>query len=428
MNRKANLQKNIAVIGLGYIGLPTAAILATHGCSVVGVDIRSEVVAAVNRGEVPFVEPDLDIAVTAAVTKGALVASSSVPEADVYIVAVPTPLQADRRPDLSYVEQATAQIAERLRGGELVILESTSPPGTTQKMSDIVSSLRPELDGRILFAHCPERVLPGRMMVELIENDRIIGGLTNDAAEGAMEIYGTFCRGELIPTTATTAETAKLVENAYRDVNIAFANELSMLSKTLGINVWELISLANHHPRVNILTPGPGVGGHCIAVDPWFLVDAAPEHSSLIKQARLTNLSKTEHVVREISTSIVERSSRDVLLLGASYKADVDDLRESPAIEIAESLAKMHPLVNFAIRDPFVSELPANLRALSNVSLVESVDSLPDSSIVCGLVGHHDFKSLDLSRFDPQSVIDVCGIWPSTGQDAANFPNLTARV
>ncbi|SDJ54209.1 UDP-N-acetyl-D-mannosaminuronic acid dehydrogenase [Arthrobacter cupressi] len=415
------------MVGLGYIGLPTAAILATHGCSVVGVDIRSDVVAAVNRGEVPFVEPDLDIAVTAAVTKGALVARSSVPVADVYIVAVPTPLGSDRTPDLSFVEKATAQIAAVLRGGELVILESTSPPGTTRKMSEIVASLRPELKGSILFAHCPERVLPGRMMVELIENDRIIGGLTSEAAESAMEVYATFCRGELIPTTATTAETAKLVENAYRDVNIAFANELSMLSTALDINVWELISLANHHPRVNILNPGPGVGGHCIAVDPWFLVDAVPEHSLLIKQARLSNLSKTEFVFREISTHVGAVGVPAVLVLGVSYKADVDDLRESPAIEITEALAKEHPTVSFLVRDPFVVDLPVHLRELPNVSLVDSIEMIPDSAIVCGLVGHSDFRNLDLSRFDPENVFDVCGIWPSTEDSVVNLPSSPVR-
>jgi len=287
---------SVVVVGLGYIGLPTAAILASNDVKVVGVDVNPRTVDAVNRGDVPFVEPDLATYVAGAVKQGTLRASGAPEPADAFIVAVPTPFKDDHKPDLSYIESAVRALAPLLYGGELVVLESTSPPGATEQMARWIIEERPDLsldgaDGRpqIHVAHCPERVLPGRVMIELVTNDRIVGGLTPEAAERARELYGIFCQGEILLTDAVTAEMAKLVENSYRDVNIAFANELSLISDKLGIDVWELIRLANHHPRVNILQPGPGVGGHCIAVDPWFIVDADPEQARLIRTAREVN-------------------------------------------------------------------------------------------------------------------------------------------
>ena len=297
----------VAVVGLGYIGLPTAAILATNGLDVIGVDVNPRTVDAVNNGDVPFVEPDLGVHVAGAVSQGRLRAQLETPAADAYIVAVPTPFQADKSADMSYIAAAARAIAPQLRGGELVILESTSPPGSTRRLAELILGLRPDLsldgaDGKpvLLVAHCPERVLPGRIMIELVTNDRVVGGLTTEAAEAAAALYGVFCQGEIHLTDAATAEMSKLVENAYRDVNIAFANELSVISDNLDIDVWELIRLANHHPRVNILQPGPGVGGHCIAVDPWFIVAADPENSSLIRTAREVNDSKPGYVVDQV--------------------------------------------------------------------------------------------------------------------------------
>ncbi len=279
--------KDVAVIGLGYIGLPTAAILAENGVRVHGVDVSDRTVDAVNAGTVPFVEPDLAGFVARGVEKGLLSASTTTPAADAYIVAVPTPFKDGHSPDLGYIEAAARGLAPQLTGDELVILESTSPPGATEHMAEVIFAERPELrESELDFAHCPERVLPGRVMVELVTNDRIVGGSTRRAAERARDLYRTFCEGEILLTDTRTAEMAKLVENSFRDVNIAFANELSVICAEQGIDVWELIELANHHPRVNILQPGPGVGGHCIAVDPWFIVDAAPQTARLIRAAR----------------------------------------------------------------------------------------------------------------------------------------------
>lgn len=287
----------VAVLGLGYIGLPTATVLATRGLSVVGVDVNPDTVAAVSRGEVPFVEPDLAVAVSGAVRMGRLTASKEVPAADAYIIAVPTPFHEDHTADLSYIEAAVTALAPQLAGGEVVILESTSPPGTSQQVSQWLSDLRPDLrfphsgDGvpDVHVAHCPERVLPGRIMIEMVTNDRVVGGITPLCAEKAAAVYRVFCQGEIHLTDAASAEMAKLVENAYRDVNIAFANELSFICDDLKLDVWEVIAMANRHPRVNILSPGPGVGGHCIAVDPWFIVGAAPERAQLIQMARRVN-------------------------------------------------------------------------------------------------------------------------------------------
>ena len=362
-----NTIETVAVIGLGYIGLPTAAILAGNGIHVIGVDVNPGTVESVNRGEVPFVEPDLASYVAGAVSQHKLSASTETPTAQAYIVAVPTPFNADHTADVTYIKAAARGIAPQLVGGELVILESTSPPGTTQLLGDYLVSLRPDLsldgaDGKpsIHVAHCPERVLPGRIMIELVTNDRIVGGLTPEAAQLAKALYAVFCQGEILVTDAATAEMAKLVENSYRDVNIAFANELSVISDKLGINVWELIKLANHHPRVNILQPGPGVGGHCIAVDPWFIVAAAPEEARLIRQARETNDSKPDWVVKKVQEAVGETVSPKIAVLGLAFKANIDDLRESPAVAIVEMLSAKLDGAELLVVEPHVGTPPAS--------------------------------------------------------------------
>lgn len=412
-----NTIKRVAVIGLGYIGLPTAAILATNGVEVIGVDVNQRTVDAVNAGQVPFVEPDLGVHVSGAVSQGRLSASTSTPEADAYIVAVPTPFKEDRSADLSYIEAAARGIAPQLQGGELLILESTSPPGATEHMAQYILNLRPDLslDGSdskpaVLVAHCPERVLPGRVMIELVTNDRIVGGITAEAAEKAKDLYAVFCQGEILTTDAVTAEMAKLVENSYRDVNIAFANELSVISDKLGIDVWELIRLANHHPRVNILQPGPGVGGHCIAVDPWFIVAAAPEESRLIRTAREVNDAKPEWVFQKVVSALENLpTTAEVSVLGLAFKANIDDLRESPAIEIAAHLAEALRDRRINVAEPHVEELPKQLVNRSNVELVSIEDSIQRSDVVVVLVDHDDVKAVAPELLSGKIVIDTRG-------------------
>ncbi|MCF3137974.1 UDP-N-acetyl-D-mannosamine dehydrogenase [Paenarthrobacter sp. AR 02] len=412
-----NTINRVAVIGLGYIGLPTAAILATNGVEVVGVDVNQRTVDAVNAGQVPFVEPDLGVHVAGAVSQGHLSASTSTPQAEAYIVAVPTPFKEDRSADLSYIEAAARGIAPQLQGGELLILESTSPPGATEHMANYILDLRPDLsvDGAdskpaILVAHCPERVLPGRVMIELVTNDRIVGGMTPEAAEKAKHLYAVFCQGEILTTDAVTAEMAKLVENSYRDVNIAFANELSVISDKLGIDVWELIRLANHHPRVNILQPGPGVGGHCIAVDPWFIVAAAPEESRLIRTAREVNDAKPEWVFQQVVSALEALpSTAEVSVLGLAFKANIDDLRESPAIEIAAHLSDVLSDRRINVAEPHVDALPQQLAGRSNVELVSIEDSVKRSDVVVVLVDHDDVKALPAELFAGKTIIDTRG-------------------
>ncbi|MHA7271803.1 UDP-N-acetyl-D-mannosamine dehydrogenase [Arthrobacter sp. TMT4-20] len=414
-----NTIKRVAVIGLGYIGLPTAAILATNGLEVVGVDIKQDNVDAINRGEVPFVEPDLNIHVAGAVSVGSLSATTITPEADAFILAVPTPFNADKTADLSYIESAARGIAPQLKGGELIILESTSPPGTTQHLADYLVGLRPDLslngadEKPILHvAHCPERVLPGRVMIELVTNDRIVGGITGEATELARQLYNVFCQGDIHLTDAATAEMAKLVENAYRDVNIAFANELSVISDKVGIDVWELIELANHHPRVNILQPGPGVGGHCIAVDPWFIVSAAPNESRLIRQARETNDSKPAWVIDQVKAALNNAGSdAKVAALGLAFKANIDDLRESPAVEIVRQLSQDLAECSVLVAEPHVSVLPRTLHPLPNVELMGTADAVQRADVVLLLVDHDEFKELDRSTLEGKAVVDTRGIW-----------------
>ncbi|MCK9794703.1 UDP-N-acetyl-D-mannosamine dehydrogenase [Isoptericola sp. 4D.3] len=408
----------VGVIGLGYIGLPTAAILASKDVKVIGVDVSPRTVEAVNRGDVPFVEPDLATYVAGAVQQGTLRATGTPEPADAFIVAVPTPFQGDHEPDLSYIEAAAKALAPQLRGGELLILESTSPPGATQKMAEWVLEVRPDLslDGsedrpQIHVAHCPERVLPGRVMIELVTNDRIVGGLTPEAAQIAKDLYAVFCQGEILLTDAVTAEMAKLVENSFRDVNIAFANELSLISDKLGIDVWELIRLANHHPRVNILQPGPGVGGHCIAVDPWFIVDADPEQARLIRTAREVNDSKPQWVIDQVVAAAEGIESPTIAALGLAFKADIDDLRESPARRIVADLADRLPHAEIVVVEPHIETLPPELANRRNVGLSGLADATAAADVIVVLVDHTEFKGR-VTSLDPEHavLVDTRGI------------------
>ncbi|WP_433013981.1 UDP-N-acetyl-D-mannosamine dehydrogenase [Kribbella sp. CA-294648] len=408
----------IVVLGLGYIGLPTAVVLARAGCRVTGVDLDQSKVEAVNNGALPFVEPDLDYVLRDVVASGALDATTETPAAEAYIVAVPTPFLEDKTADLSYVLSAARAIAPKLTGGELIILESTSPPGTTQRMAEEILATNPALsldgaDGRpvIHVAHCPERVLPGRIMAELVENDRIIGGLTEEAALRAKVLYERFCRGEQLLTDAVTAEMAKLTENSFRDVNIAFANELSIICDKLGINVWRLIELANHHPRVNVLQPGPGVGGHCIAVDPWFIVSAAPEESTLIRTARQVNDGKSGYVVGRAVEAVASTHAGTVAALGLAFKANIDDLRESPARQIVRDLAAELPNCKILAVEPHIEKLPADLAGLSNVELADAAGAVAAADVILLLVDHDEFRGVDRSMLEGKRVIDTKGLW-----------------
>ena len=409
----------VAVIGLGYIGLPTAAALATRGVQVVGVDINPDTVKTIARGEAPFVEPDLAVAVSGAVAMGRLTASMEPPEADAFIIAVPTPSDADHTADLTYVRNAVEQIAPRLRGGEIVILESTSPPGTCLAVSEWLGELRPDLrmphagEGipDVYVAHCPERVLPGRIMIEIVTNDRVIGGITPRCAEKAASVYRVFAQGRLVLSDAASAEMAKLVENSYRDVNIAFANELSLICEKLKLDVWEIIELANHHPRVNILKPGPGVGGHCIAVDPWFIVSAAPDLARLIRTAREVNDGKPDHVAEQVIEKASRFHSPTIACLGLAFKANVEDLRESPAVKIVGQIARALPDTDILVAEPFVDSLPPALDSLSNLRLARTLDAVDAADIVVLLVEHDQFRALNRSVLAGKVVYDTRGIW-----------------
>ncbi|MCA0437646.1 MAG: UDP-N-acetyl-D-mannosamine dehydrogenase [Actinobacteria bacterium] len=412
-------QERVCVLGLGYIGLPTAVVLSTRGVDVIGVDVNADVVASVNRGEVLFVEPDLAVAVSGAVAMGRLSARSEPVPADAFIIAVPTPLTSAAKPDLSYVEAATQSIATQLRGGEVVILESTSPPGTTEQVSRWLAQLRPDLrfphEGKggtdVFVAHCPERVIPGRTMIEILTNNRVVGGVGPACAERAAGLYRIFCQGDIVLTDAASAEMAKLVENSYRDVNIAFANELSAICDHLRLDVWEVIQLANLHPRVNILEPGPGVGGHCIAVDPWFLVAATPNESRLIRMAREVNDFKPERIVAQVATSASRFREPIIACLGLSYKANIDDLRESPAVTIVAELSRRLPEASLLVAEPHVDDLPAPLRDLANVRLVSAGEAVDTADIVVLLVDHDQFDAVKRVRLDGRVVFDTRGFW-----------------
>jgi UDP-N-acetyl-D-mannosaminuronic acid dehydrogenase len=403
----------ICVVGLGYIGLPTATVLAGKGCRVIGLDVNAQVVDTVNRGEVHIVEPDLDAALRRAVRSGRLHATTTPPEADVFVIAVPTPFKEDRQPDLRFVEGAARAIAPRLRPGNLVILESTSPVGTTEALAGWLAAERPDLklpgaseEADVFVAYCPERVLPGRVMRELVSNDRIIGGLTPRCSARAIDFYRLFVEGQCIAADARTAEMCKLAENSFRDTNIAFANELSVICDRLGIDVWRLIQLANRHPRVNILQPGPGVGGHCIAVDPWFIVSSAPEDARLIRAAREVNDAKPDWVVAKVEAAM-RHEARPIACFGLAFKPDIDDLRESPAVTITAALADRFPGRVMAV-EPHVDQLPAALRD-KGVTLVSADLAIERAGVAVLLVDHRVFGHL-APRLTC-TVIDTRGAW-----------------
>lgn len=412
--------KHICVIGLGYIGLPTAATFAAHEIKVTGVDVNQHAVDMINQGKVHIVEPDLDALVKQVVEQNMLSAQTTPVAADAYIVAVPTPFKDDHQPDLKYIEAAAKALAPYLVKGNLVILESTSPVGATEQMAAWLSAARPDLtfpeqageQADILIAHCPERVLPGKVLQELISNDRIIGGMTQRCSTAASNLYKTFVQGGCIETNARTAEMCKLTENSFRDVNIAFANELSVICDKLDINVWELIALANRHPRVNILQPGPGVGGHCIAVDPWFIVAKTPEQARLIRTAREVNDAKPEWVIDQVKIKIAdflqanpEKTIIDltVACYGLAFKPDIDDLRESPALEITKKLAEQG--LNILAIEPNIHELPANMP--SNVKLTALKNS-DQADIHLILVDHKEFKAQNY--IFSEYIVDTKGI------------------
>lgn len=413
----ANGFDKVCVVGLGYIGLPTAAFIASKGVKVVGVDVNERFVKLINDGTVPFFEPGFEELLAKVVEEGNLVAQAEQVEADAYIVCVPTPFQDNHKVDTKYIRAASEALAPHLRPGALVVLESTSPPGTTEDMAKHLIELRPDLslndedDNAIFVAHCPERVLPGQIMEEMENNDRVIGGLTPKGTELARDLYATFCTAELLMTNATTAEMAKLTENSFRDVNIAFANELSLICDRLGIDVWELIELANHHPRVNILQPGPGVGGHCIAVDPWFIVSAAPEEAKLIKLARDVNDGKPEWVIEQVVKALEGKEKPVVAALGIAFKNDIDDLRESPSLEIVKRLGVDNPELDIRVVEPNVEELPAVLSNISNLTKQDTKEAIAAADVVLLLVNHKEFVKLDQSVLEGKTVIDTKGIW-----------------
>ncbi|HIH0918302.1 TPA: UDP-N-acetyl-D-mannosamine dehydrogenase VpsB, partial [Vibrio cholerae] len=379
----------VSVIGLGYIGLPTAAVLASRGLDVVGVDVNAHAVDTINKGEIHIVEPDLDIVVRSAVMTGKLKATLTAEPADAFLVAVPTPFKGDNHePDLSYIEAAAKTIAPVLAKGNLVVLESTSPVGTTEKLAQWLAEARSDLTFPqqkgiavdVKIAYCPERVLPGYVLQELVSNDRVIGGVSKACSEKAVALYKTFVKGECIVTNARTAEMAKLTENSFRDVNIAFANELSLVCDKLKINVWELIRLANRHPRVSILNPGPGVGGHCIAVDPWFIVNSCPDEAQLIRTAREVNDGKPHWVVDQVKQAADQFKKPIIACLGLAFKADIDDLRESPALDITKHLAESKVGQLLAV-EPNITELPSKL-AKQGIELVSLERALELANIV----------------------------------------------
>ncbi len=408
----------VSVIGLGYIGLPTAAMLANRGVEVIGVDVNERIVRLLNEGKVQIVEPDLDIAVQAAVMTGRLRAVTTPEPAEVFIVAVPTPFTNGHTPDLSYIEAAARSLAPVLEKGNLVVLESTSPVGTTEKFARWLAELRPELSfphhagerADVCVAYCPERVLPGRVLLELVSNDRIIGGLTPKCAERAQDLYRIFVQGTCHISDARSAEMVKLSENAFRDVNIAFANELSLICERLNVDVWEVIDLANRHPRVGILKPGPGVGGHCISVDPWFIVDSAPDLARIIRTAREVNDHKPDHVLDKVK-SIAQRFKDPVIAcLGLAFKANIDDLRESPALHIAERLAD-EQIGHLSVVEPHISELPPCLQGRNNVRLDPFGPALKAADIILLLVDHQQFRRVEPAQLREKIVIDTRGLW-----------------
>ena len=427
---KSDTKPDVAVIGLGYIGLPTAAIIARAGCRVLGVDVTEKVVDTINRGEIHIEEVDLDGLVQGVVARGLLSASTVVAPADVFVIAVPTPFDKDHAPDISYVLAATRSVAAVLKAGDVVILESTSPVGTTEAMRDVIAEMRPDLKipgmtattPDISIAYCPERVLPGRILEELTNNDRSIGGITPRCARKALAFYKLFVRGACVVTDSRSAEMTKLVENAYRDVNIAFANELSIVADRMGLDVWEVIRLANRHPRVNILSPGPGVGGHCIAVDPWFIVHGAPEETPLIRTARGVNDGKIRHVIRKAEALIEAHPGTRVACLGLAFKANIDDFRESPARLVAATLARRFG-DRIHVVEPYAAQLPLEFTDTGAVQ-IDIDTALEDCELLVVLVDHDVFKVVPLAERAGKVVYDTRGIWPDQPSVGAVEPGL----
>ena len=414
----------ISVIGLGYIGLPTAAAFASRGKNVVGVDINAQAVETINRGEIHIVEPDLDAVVKQAVQAGCLRAVTQPVAADAFLIAVPTPFKGEHQPDMAYVQAAALSLAPVLKKGDLVILESTSPVGATEQMAQWLAEARPDLafpqqqaeNPEVHIAYCPERVLPGQVMVELIKNDRVIGGMTPACSARASELYRIFLEGECVVTNARTAEMCKLTENSFRDVNIAFATDLSLICAQQGINVWELIALANRHPRVNILQPGPGVGGHCIAVDPWFIVAQNPDLARLIRTAREVNDAKPHWVLNQVKAAVADcltetgkrADELTIACFGLAFKPNIDDLRESPAMEVAHLIADWHSGATWVVA-PNVKQLPTKLA--SEATLVSGEQALQQADVLVMLVDHRAFRAVPGEQVAQRWVVDTKGVW-----------------
>ena len=396
-------EKSVSVIGLGYIGLATAALLASKGYMVKGMDTSEHVVETINKGEIHIVEPDLAAYVRSAVANGKLKTYSEVQAGDIYIICVPTPFHADSeilKPNVDYVREAVESISPHVKGGDIVILESTSPVGTTEMIRGVLQKNGVDTTA-IFIAYCPERVLPGRIMVELVDNARVIGGINSESTGIVSAFYRTFVNGEILETEAKTAEMCKLTENSFRDVNIAFANELSVLCDNNGVDVWELIKLANHHPRVNILRPGTGVGGHCIAVDPWFIVSQDPENSRLIKTAREINDSKPEWVFNKIKAKADSLNTKKVACLGLAFKPDIDDLRESPAVTVVELLIE---------QGYEVSCVEPNINHHKKYNLIDIKEAIAEFDVIALLVKHKEFTSTKtLTQLESKGMLDFCG-------------------
>ena len=417
MSKRSN---SVSIIGLGYIGLPTAVLLSKHGNYVIGVDTNEKVVETLNSGKIHIKEPGLKSLLIRAIEDGNFNAVTKTEESDIFIITVPTPIDQNNKPDISYVIDAAHSIAGVIKKGDLIILESTSPVGTTEKVSKIIQNLRKDLvlptsdknKNDINIAYCPERVIPGNTLYELVNNDRVIGGITEKCSEEAEKFYKLFLKGKSFRTDAKTAELSKLIENSYRDVNISFANEVSMIAEEMGIDVWELIKISNRHPRVNILSPGPGVGGHCIPVDPWFIVDSS-EKARLIKTARLVNIEKTEFIVNKVLDHIkrissIKGNSKNLVVtfLGLTFKPNIDDLRDSPALEIVRRIAEQSP-ISINIVEPNIDELPSSI---SDKSVLKGIDvAIDEADLIVNLVSHREFESIRKSQIEGKALIDTQG-------------------
>ncbi len=414
--------KTISVIGLGYVGLPTAAIFASKGHKVIGVDNNEAIVKIINEGKIHIVEPDLDNLVKSAVRNDKLSATSKPEAADAFIIAVPTPFTRNQKPDLSYLMAAVKSVKAVLKKGDLIVIESTVPVGTSQSVSELLSNQCPDLrfphqskTPDIYIAHSPERVLPGKILAELIKNDRVIGDISNICSEKARELYSLLdIKGQCVLTNAATAELVKLSENAFRDVNIAFANELSIVCEKLGINPWETIKLANHHPRVSILQPGPGVGGHCIAIDPWFIIDSSPKTTELMRTARKVNDAMPDYLAKKIISKLSNKSIPIIACLGLSYKADIDDMRQSPAVEVVRILAQSldtNKKAKILAVEPNIKVLPPELQHIHNLTLTSLEEALTEANIIVLLVDHELFKEIQQNRLRKKQTYDARGIW-----------------